>query len=127
MNWPTLSQGIEIKGFVKRPAFDPKLVTEYENGARGSRARSTVVPNEWEGYIEGMTLSDANKLESFRDHSVYYGTESFIWWDTLHDESYAVFMDGKPFEIKPYVVQGDIPVVRYRTSNIRFVEAHPTS
>ena len=127
MDWPTLTQGIEIHGFEKGPAFDPVIRSQFESGAMLRRARGTAMAKRWKGYYTRLTAADVTAVDTFQDASITYA-DSFIWWDMLESSSasYVVCLE-KPIKFHPEMEDDNSPVVRWRTSEIVFVEAHPTS
>lgn len=113
--FPTLTQGPDVRGFKKRPAFDPTLRSDFENGYRQTRNRATTVPTLWELLFSHLTTADRMALETFESDSVGYGGASFSWacTDPADATTHEVCF-SRPIEWETNPIDPRSPQMRYR-------------
>lgn len=124
--FPTLSQGAAIEGFTVEPAFNPTLVNQMEAGVQTTRPQSTVVPRQWRFRFSGLTDADKTLLDTFFGTTVRWGGSPFDWENTDDGTTYSVYLKG-PVSFSRHLPHKGVPLRRWKTNEIIFIEASPTS
>jgi len=100
--YPTLSEKPEDENFVRQPAYDPVIRTEFENGIQSARARHTQVPLFWHFEYRQLSTSDRNTLMTFYEDSANYGAVVIKFLDPSDTENYFVrFRDRPQITLEP--------------------------
>ena len=117
MNFPSLTQGPDVVPFQGGRLDDPTIRTVYEQGARRSRNRQTVVPRIWKLLWSHLTATDLSTLLTFESDSVGYGGTAFSWDNPDDGVQYDVTF-GEPLVWNINPIDPRHPEKRYRVSGL---------
>jgi len=78
-DFPSLSRGVSIQGYIETRVFDPTLRTTPEDGKIMTRGRVTLAKKKFEFNVDKMGEEDKTLLEIFEEVTVKVGGETFNW------------------------------------------------
>lgn len=89
-SFPSLTYPPDPGSWQETVLEDPTLRGRSEGGYTVTRSRFTAVKKKWKIKYPIVTDDDKDTLESFENTTVYYGTESFTWYNHHTQTNYTV-------------------------------------